>query len=41
MPKAKQPKKAPFDKTAFVFDTPLDDIIAGMQKLYRKQRRRS
>lgn len=36
MPKAKQPKKAPFDKTAFVFDTPLDDIITGMQKLYRK-----
>ena len=40
MPKAKQPKKAPFDKTAFVFDTPLDDIIAGISYT-EKQRRRS
>lgn len=33
---AKKPVKEKFDKTAFVFDTPLDDIIRGMQALYRK-----
>ncbi|QHR69265.1 hypothetical protein isim_148 [Escherichia phage isim] len=33
---AKRPVKEKFDKTAFVFDTPLDDIIRGMQSLYRK-----
>ncbi|EFM7019246.1 hypothetical protein BAU67_001806 [Escherichia coli] len=33
---AKKPVKSSFDKTDFVFDTPVADILRGMNNLYRK-----